>query len=118
MLDFLDGRAVFQWEEKDTHGEIGFVFQLCTQIGSSFGENRIGDLTEDTGAVTSFHIGIHSTTVSHVAHGFDSKVDNIVRPHTVDVGNGAHAAVIAFIFEAVQGTSAVGCGSVVREAHF
>ena len=84
----------------------------------SLGKNGPGNLAKDAGAVSGFHISIHSSTVGHVADRGDGVIDDLVGLLAIKVGNSAHTAVCGFIVPLVEGSGAIGSVTRIVKVHY
>jgi hypothetical protein len=84
-------------EKENAHGEVGSVFDDVAELGGSFGKKRVGDLCQNTRAVTGFHVGVHGSAVGHAADGGKRVIEDFVTALAVEMGDGTHAAVVVFL---------------------
>src|SRR5690606_38811364 len=113
-LDFGDRLVVAQWEEERAYSEILIILQLVAEFGSSLAEKRIGELGQYARTNAGFHIGINSCAMGHAANRSEGVIQNLVRTFSLQVCDGAHAAVVVLVGKLVQGTWDQGGARVVE----
>ena len=117
-LDRIRLCGVTGGEKEHAHGEILGLVDFRAECGRGLGEKREGDLREDAGAVACFHIRIHRAAMGHAGNGGQRVVEHSEGTRSVQVGDGAHAAVVVFVRKAVKRAgNERGAGMVKRIRH-
>ena len=98
-LMLRSGAAISAGEEEHGNGEIRFIFNDVPEFFRGFDKKRVGDLRQDSGAIAGLHVGIDRTAVGHAADGGEREVEDLVAAFAMEVGDGAHAAVVVFLRE-------------------
>ncbi len=111
------GFLVIPWKEEYPYGEIGLVTYLVPHCRRSFPENRVGNLGQNSGSVSGFHVCVHRSTVGHVTHGSDRVIQSLIISVSVQQGDGAHSAIIALVTPPVERSGGVWSEIWMVKAH-
>ncbi len=103
--DFLGvGLGVFIGAGQENHADTQVLIAKKRLLfgGQIFLKKLNGELSQDTGAVTSHGIGINGTTMSQGFEGRERPVENVVRTFAGQLGNKPDATGIVFLFRGIE----------------
>ena len=102
--DILDGAALREIGRKKNHADAVLARrgQLDISLGARFTHELVGNLHQNTGAVTGVLLVTGGSTVLHVHQNLQALLDDLMRLDTLDIGYEANAAGIMLELWIVQ----------------